>query len=224
MNRILTRREFLKVGATGLISVTFAPLLGSCSFASSPAVQEGAKKVVDYVIEFAVLVGLKKASETVEEWIQGLDESSRQTVDDTNTKMAEAGFTNYKTPVYYNNTVIFYGVENQDQFNACVPFYSAEGIPLVEGPALMGIALSGKDWSSSSVSAADGLIPLKAYQDDGSQFEVSFPKPFQYKTNAGTLSMTYEADTNNKKGLISVVATDNNGGVLHGQDHVISWV
>jgi hypothetical protein len=222
--KTITRRDFLKVSLAGLAGITtLSPIISGCAALTSPPVRKVAKTVLQHFAEFIIIAGLRKASEYFDDWMAGLDSESQNTVNITNQKMENAGFIYYNTSVYYNNNVILYGVENTDAFNSCVPFYS-DGISLVEGPALMGIALAGQYWQSSNVHPADGLIPLYPYQDDGSQFEKSFSKPYGWKTPAGELEMNYESDYANKKGLVSVVARENNGGILHGEDYQIDFV
>ncbi len=225
----MNRRQFLKVSATGLVSVAFSPWLISCGAAAvgGGGVVAGlaAKTVSEWLADFVGAVGVNIVADSVVDWVKGLDPDKRNETERVNNAMISNNFNVFNTPVYGHRNTIFYGVGNQDGFNACTPFFAGNGAdnPLIEGPILMGIAIAGTRWNNAEATAADGLIPTRQYQNNGSQFERSLSAPFHYDTNAGTLDVAYRADPTNRKGKISLVAAHPNGGTLWGEDYDIAW-
>jgi hypothetical protein len=227
----MRRREFITRGVTGLTAVTLGPLIVSregevAASSAVSAVAAGHKTVAHWLSDFVLAAGIGTIFDSVLEWLSSLGSTERAEAERVNSLMASSGFIILDSPVYAHGNNFFYYAINQDGFNACAPFFvgNEESNPLIEGPALMGIAVSGLDWTNPDVSAADALIPNRQYQTNGSEFGVSLEYPLHYDTNAGTLDIGYTAYPNTREGTISVVASHSNGGLLYGADHDIMWV
>ncbi|MCI0562707.1 MAG: hypothetical protein MN733_29860 [Nitrososphaera sp.] len=224
------RRDFLKNAGVGLIWLLGSPLISACSAAAqvaAPAAHLGKKALWEFVADFAVQIGSGVVAESVNRWIAGRSTNEQQHLDEVNAFMADHGFTDLSHTTVFSNRgdVYFYHVGHELGLNGCVPFFTpGTGTVLVEGPFLVGTALAAGDWDNArGVTPAEGLIPREAYQDGGMQFEASMEKPFYYRTDAGWLAINYEANPEEKRGYVGVVAERDNGGKLFGRDYELAW-
>jgi hypothetical protein len=232
----MDRRTFIKAGV--LVPLTVAT---SLSVACSPpppsrAVPPVAAPVVgppalvrslggQHALELlSDLVGRTEsqvASPQIEEWLATRAEAERAAIRELNTGMAGKGFSDFRDPrVFANGDTIFYGVGNVDGRNACAPFWvNGKQAALVEGPAIVGLSLMAREWSSpAGVPAAQGLIPVGTiHRDQGAEFGISFPYPYVYKTTAGRVSINYQVGSTHPQGRISVVTERSDGTPLLSQ-------
>jgi len=230
----MSRRQFLKTGITlvsgAAITMSLGGTLVGCGGEAAPlfaATLSAAKPVTQWVKEFAEKIGVALIAGFIPDWVSGAAGQFSADAREANNMMQSAGFNVYATSVYqYSfsaNTITFYAMGQNTGFDACAPFLRNDGKALVEGPVLMGLALSALNWQSTDVHPADGLLLTKALQNVGSNFNKTEPNPFRFYTPAGSLAIQYSSDTAKQQGLVSVVAKKDNGGELHGEDYLINW-
>jgi hypothetical protein len=179
--------------------------------------------------DFARTIGADILADTVANFLGSAAANVATNALEANNQMAQGGFTQYITNVYQYvlpmNVITFYCAAPASGFIGCAPFLRQDGRALVEGPVITGLSLSAQNWQSTAVPPADGLLILKASADNtSSNFNKTSPRPYVFRTPAGTLEMQYSTTyPQEQKGLVSVVAKKDNGGVLHGEDYLINW-
>lgn len=245
----MDRRTFLRTGLSLLPVVALAPLAGACAArprASTPAPQPVTAPVAAPVAapivvppstpisvpgplleELARLTGGREVSDDLDSWLASLDQARQDRVRETNAKMAENGFSDYRgLKIFAKDDIFFYNVANVDRVNACTPFWVAgERGALAEGPVVTGMTLAARDWpEAGSAAVARGLIPIGTIQPEpGTSFESTMRGAYLYRTATGTLRVFYRADSAARTGLISITAKDSTDALLLGKDYAIRW-
>jgi hypothetical protein len=227
----MTRRQFVKTGITLVGGVAATLVVGSCgpevAVPAAAATLSAAKPVAEWFGRFATSVGASIISSVIVDWAANAGGRLGSEANAANNQMQSAGFNVYASNVYQyvfpSNTITFYAMGANGGFNACAPFIRNDGKALVEGPVIMGLALSCLNWSSTDVPPADGLLITKALQTVGSDFMKTEPNPFKFTTRAGNLAIQYASIPEKQQGQVSVVAKKDNGGLLHGQDYLVQW-
>lgn len=227
----MKRRRFFKVSVVSVI--TSSPLLAACGGEipaaaplAAPAVEAfslAGKTVAEYLIKFAEEVGIEILASEVADWLKGLAGQQGKAAREARDDMQKMDFVNYVTKVYnFNNSVIFFGMSKKQGPDTCVSFMAKRAISLVEGPALMGIALSGLSWDAKNVASPAALLPIKAHQTEISTFENSSSQPFRYTTPAGEMFVSYTANPAANEGKIRVQSVVDNLAI-HDKTYGISW-
>jgi hypothetical protein len=161
------------------------------------------------------------ASNQIEAWLATRAEAERAAIRELNAGMAGKGFSDFRHPrVFVNGDTAFYGIGNVDGKNACTAFWvRGEQAALVEGPAMVGLSLMAREWSSpAGLTAAQGLIPIGTiHRGRGSEFGISMPYPYVYKTAAGRVSINYQAGATPTQGRIGAATERDDGTRLVSQ-------
>jgi len=231
----MDRRTFLKAGVLVPLSVA-ASFSAACSPpprvappAAAPVVGPpalvrdiGGVHALDLLAELVDRTDTEVASTQIGEWLATRAEAERAAIQTLNTGMADRGFSDFRDlRVFVNGDAIFYGIGNVDQQNACAPFWvKGKRVALVEGPAIVGLALMAREWNGSTgVSAGQGLIPIGTiHREQGSELGISLPYPYVYKTAAGRVSITYQIGPTHPVGRISVATERQDGTPLLSQN------
>jgi hypothetical protein len=233
----MNRRQFLRTSALFVGGALITYTLGGCGAEAVPVVAPvaaavlgaGGRTVGQLLEAFAKYIAAPILTSTVADLLSNGVADLANNARDANNKMQQGGYTQYVTNVYQyvvpSNIITFYCAGPVNGFLGCAPFLRLNGEKaLVEGPVITGLSLSAQNWQSTDVPPADGLLIIKALQSTPSDFNKSSPGPYTFQTPAGTLEMQYTSHyPQEQKGLISVVAKKDNGGVLHGEDYWLQW-
>ena len=179
-----------------------------------------------WLAEFASAAGIAVVEAVLADYYDSASQQRQAEIDAISDRMAEHNFVIPDTPVYTDSDTVFYGVTHRDRINCCAAFYASNGaISLLEGPALMGIALSGINFGGADgLSVADVFVPIEQVRADMSDFRKGIDPSSVYQTKAGQLEIGYRSDyPEASTGTVSVVATRENGGVLFGGDHDLTY-
>ncbi|MDM8521203.1 hypothetical protein QUF64_14250 [Anaerolineales bacterium HSG6] len=178
-------------------------------------------QVLDHLGHFAGNIGANVAANSVSEWSETLSDSDKETVQNTVDQMKQGGFTDMsKGMVYVIDDVHFYGFGHEDQLNACSAFHTRDKADvsaqlktlMIEGPGILGLSLGARDWRSTNVSTANGLVPynqLNTYAP--SSFQGGMENPTIASTQVGSIGISYTADPQVEKGTLSVISTEDGG-------------
>jgi hypothetical protein len=226
---IMYRRRFIKAGI--ISGLALSPLMISCGAAAPalspviipPIASVAGKTVAEYLIEFVTGVAINIVSSSVSDWMTSLTGSQKDNVNRAEQDMRNMGFSIYATNVYnFANSVVFFGMSQPNGPDTCVTFMGKHAISLVEGPALMGIALSGKYWDVPNIEAPSALLPIKAHQAEVSDFNTNSSQPFRYDTPSGNMNIAYQANPSTQEGKVRVQSIVNNQ-LIHDKTFGISW-
>jgi hypothetical protein len=185
--------------------------------------------VLQWLLRFATSVGSNIVADSVANWMRNLNNRNKQVVSGANQMMKRDRFEIYDQDIVNlsANNIHFYGVYHRNGLNACAPFYTVnpggelKTEIMLDGPPIVGLALSAADWDNRQVSKADGLVPLKGNRTL-SIFSAPQGQPVNAKTAAGNVEIGYWSDRRSK-GVVSVVSRKDNGGVLFGADYELNW-
>jgi hypothetical protein len=181
---------------------------------------------LNFLAELANLTGSQVVAARIQEWLPTRKPTERDEVGKLLEDMAKHGFTDFRDPrVYSAGPVTFTGIGNSDGVNACTPFLVGDSKPaMVEGPAMVGLTLAGRDWTNpGGVTAAQALIPTGTIsRDQGSEFGTSYPTPFVYSTVAGQVTLNYQAAMRGRQDSLSVKVQRAGGEMLFSRDYRVT--
>jgi hypothetical protein len=204
-------------GVPRVAPATGAPVDGATVAVSHP---------LPFLAELASITGSQVIAARIQEWLETRKPAQKDDVGKLLEDMAKHGFTDFRDPrVYSAGPAVFTGIGNSDGVNACTPFLiEGEKPALVEGPAMVGLALAARDWKDvGGVTAAQAFIPTGTIsREQGSEFGMSYTSPFVYATVAGQVTLNYEAGLTGRRDRISVKVQRAGGDVLLRRDYRVT--
>lgn len=203
-----TRRVFL---LSGLSAVSFTALPWFAQEAHA------GRTLHEYVTMFTNAMGGGISKHNIDTFVNQVPDRVRRNIAETNRMMIQGGFDNFRAArVYGFGNYFYYPVINKDGYNICMPFFSTGKtdtayVTMVEGPSLVGLALSARDYtaSTSAVASRRVLLPTFRIRNSVGTFRAGYVEPDEYYTTVGKMVIDY--DTVGKGvGTVHVISTRTN--------------